>query len=93
MPKEFRPAGDCWYLKVSMIKVKTTNLRLRAAMGSVPRIAQYHKQLDSDKACETKQVKSTVVILSGRGSKETTQTPIMVKDATFRTEDEGNPFR
>jgi len=44
-------------------------------MGSIPRIAQYYKQLASDKACETKQVKSTVVILSGRGSKETMKTP------------------
>ena len=60
-----------------MIHSKTTNLMLRAAMRSVPRISQYysHKQLTSDKACETKQVKSAVVILSGRGSKETTKTP------------------
>jgi len=58
-----------------MVHSKTTNLRLRAAMGNVPRIAQYYKQLASDKACETKQVKSLVVILSGRGSKETTKSP------------------
>jgi hypothetical protein len=47
----------------------------QSSYGKCPRIAQYYKHLASDKACETKQVKSTVVILSGRGSKETMKTP------------------